>query len=99
MKKIKGLYKNDNSAYYDMWMNKLYTIRAKDTSETMNVINEIMELFRLLNDSTMKPSNLEKLIIMKEALPKDLKNKVSVSSKMTPEQLYLFYKSIEYTYL
>jgi len=51
MKKIEKLYKNDNSAFYGMWMKKLYSIDAKDVQETMNVTNKIMELFRLLNYS------------------------------------------------
>jgi len=88
MKKIEKLYKNDNSAFYGMWMKKLYSIRAKDVQETMNVTNEIMELFRLLNDSPTKPTNIEKIIIMHDALPNDLKSKVIVSSKLTPEQFY-----------
>ncbi|OUM69786.1 hypothetical protein PIROE2DRAFT_2209 [Piromyces sp. E2] len=77
MEKIKSLYQKDNSAFYGMWMNILYSIRVKDIHDTMNVANEIMELFRLLEDSVTRPSNLEQLSIM-----------VCVSSKMTPGQLY-----------
>ena len=71
-----------------MWMKKLYSIRSKDVQETMNVTNEIMELFWLLNDSPTKPTNIEKIIIMKDVLPNDLKSKVLVSSKLSPEQFY-----------
>ena len=69
-------------------LKKLYSIRSKDVQEKMNVTNEIMELFRLLNDSPTKPTNIEKIIIMHNALPNDLKNKVIVSSKLTLEQFY-----------
>ncbi|KAG4095786.1 hypothetical protein H8356DRAFT_1361509 [Neocallimastix lanati (nom. inval.)] len=60
----------------------------KDVQETMNVTNKIMELFRLLNDSPTKPTNIEKIIIMHDTLPNDLKSKVIFSSKLTPEQFY-----------
>ena len=69
-------------------MKMLYSIRANDVQETMNFTNEIMELVRLLNDSPTKLTNIEKIIIMNDALPNDLKSKVIVSSKLTSEQFY-----------
>ena len=93
MSKILDLYKKDDSAFYGMWMNRLYTIRAKHIQETMDVINEITELFRLLSNSSMNPSNMEKLTIMYDALPASLQNKVNFSSNLSVEEFYNEIKS------
>ncbi|OUM62386.1 hypothetical protein PIROE2DRAFT_11345 [Piromyces sp. E2] len=86
--KIKKMYKKDNFAFYGIWMKRLYSIRAKDVQETMNITNEIMKVFRLLNESPKKPSEIEKIVIMYDELPNIIKNRVNVNSKNTPEQFY-----------
>ena len=96
MDKLKALYQRDESAFHGMWMNRLYSIRAKHIQETMDVINEIKELFRLLSNSLMNPSDMEKLSIMYDALPASLQQRVNFSSELTVED---FYKEIKNKYM
>lgn len=44
----------------------------KQFDDTMKIINEMMELFELLSHTTMNPSNLNKLFLMFDAIPKEL---------------------------
>ncbi|KAG4104109.1 hypothetical protein H8356DRAFT_1351088 [Neocallimastix lanati (nom. inval.)] len=88
---IKFYIKDCESAFLKMKKLKdLY--EAKNIYNTIPVINEIMELFRILNKSSMSPSKLEMLTIMFEALPKELQEKVNYSSSSTVDS---FYKEIK----
>ncbi|KAL6616859.1 hypothetical protein U3516DRAFT_867279, partial [Neocallimastix sp. 'constans'] len=83
MKKLKDLYEVDDTANYGRYMQRIYSLKAKNINDTIPVINEIMELFRILNKSSMSPSKLEMLTIMFEALPKELQENVNYSSSST----------------
>jgi len=95
MQKLKTLYYIDNSALCGMWIKQLYTIRANSFHETMEVINEICELFRLLKTSSMDLPKMEKISIMYDALPKELQDKVTFSSSM---EVGTFYTEIKDKY-
>eukprot|EP00833_Pecoramyces_ruminatium_P016378 jgi/Orpsp1_1/1190410/evm.model.d7180000078806.1 len=101
MIKIRDLYSTDESEFYAKWIKKLYTIKAKNIENTMNIMNEIIELFRLLEKSPMKPTDLEKLTIMYKALPPILKSKVNFTSSLTIKEFYdeIKNKCIIYNYL
>ena len=88
MDKLKNLYQMDADSQQSMWIKKLYTIHAKSIDDTMKIINEMMELFELLSHTTMNPSNLDKLSLMFDAIPKELQNRVNFSSQQTYEQFY-----------
>ncbi|ORX41895.1 hypothetical protein BCR36DRAFT_466245, partial [Piromyces finnis] len=70
------------------WLRRLGSLKATNLKETMNVMNEIIELFNLLENSCMNKSNMEKITIMYNALPNILKDKILMSSQYTPETLY-----------
>ena len=86
MDKLKNLYQMDEDSQQSMWIKKLYTIHEKSIDDTMKIINEMMELFELLSHTTMNPSNLDKLSLMFDAIPKELQNRVNFSSQQTYEQ-------------
>ena len=88
MDKLKRLFQRDESEYLSHWHRKLYTLKASNISKTMEVINDIMELFNLLENTTMNPNNWEKLTIMHNALPDNIKNVVNFSAAITPEEFY-----------
>ena len=88
MNKIKELYKRDDKEYLNFWYRKLYSLKAKDISDTMEIINEIMELFNLLQNTSMNPNDWEKLSIMHNALPEDIKKFVNFSANVTPVDFY-----------
>ena len=92
MKKLKDLYEVDDTANHGRYLQRIYSLKAKNINDTIPVINEIMELFRILNKSSMSPSKLEMLTIMFEALPKELQEKVNYSSSSTVDS---FYKEIK----
>ncbi|OUM64775.1 hypothetical protein PIROE2DRAFT_8393, partial [Piromyces sp. E2] len=71
-----------------MWIKRLYTIHSKGIDDTMTVINEMMELFNLLSNTTMNPSNLDKLSLMYDAIPKELQLKVNFSSRLNYKEFY-----------
>ena len=95
MQKLKTLYYIDNSALCGMWIKQLYTIRTNSFHETMEVINEICEQFRLLKTSSMDLPKMEKISIMYDALPKELQDKVTFSSSM---EVGTFYTEIKDKY-
>ncbi|ORX45400.1 hypothetical protein BCR36DRAFT_372763 [Piromyces finnis] len=77
MEKLKSLYEVDKATFCGMWMKRLYSIRAKSVRDTMEIINEILELFKLLKESLMEPPKIEQITIMYDALPKELKSIVT----------------------
>ncbi|ORX45636.1 hypothetical protein BCR36DRAFT_456775, partial [Piromyces finnis] len=54
----------------------------------MEIINEILELFKLLKESSMEPPKIEQITIMYDVLPKELKSIVTYSSSNTAEEFY-----------
>lgn len=95
MTKIKELYEADESTNYGMWFRQLYSIRAKSILETMEAINEIINLFSRLKDKSIEPPLIEKLSIMYEALPKELQNIIKLNSSDSVDD---FYKEIKDKY-
>ena len=63
MKKLKELYEVEESAYYGMYLKRIYDLKAKNINDTLTTINEITELFKLLKKSAMEPSNIINFII------------------------------------
>jgi len=51
MKKLKDLYEVDDTANHGRYLQRIYSLKAKNINDTIPVINEIMELFRILNKS------------------------------------------------
>lgn len=54
----------------------------------MEIINDIMELFNRLENTTMNPNNWEKFTIMHNALPEEIKNVVNFSADVSPNEFY-----------
>jgi len=88
MNKLKELYKKDDKEYLNYWHNKLYTLKVNNISDTIETINEIMELFNLLQDTSMNPNDWEKLSIMHKALPENIQKIVNFSANVTPTEFY-----------
>ena len=88
MVKLKRLFKKDESENLSYWNSKLFTLKAKNLLKTMYTINNIMELFNLLDNTSMNPNNWEKLTIMHNALPDEIKNVVNYSADISPNDLY-----------
>ncbi|KAL6625515.1 hypothetical protein U3516DRAFT_482110, partial [Neocallimastix sp. 'constans'] len=88
MEKIKQFYERDEEEEHYIWYKRLYELKASDINNTMDVINEIMELFNTLHDTNLNPNNLEKLTILHNALPNEIKNIVNFSADVNPIEFY-----------
>ncbi|KAG4085542.1 hypothetical protein H8356DRAFT_1374816 [Neocallimastix lanati (nom. inval.)] len=67
MEKLKQLYERDEEEEHSIC----------DINNTMDVINEIMELFDMLHEINLNPNNLKKLSILHNALPNEIQNIVN----------------------
>lgn len=83
MAKIKKLYDVDNATMCGLWMKRLYTIHCNSLKDTLEVINEIIEILALLKNYNMEPPLLEQLTIMYDSLPKELQSMVRFTSTTT----------------
>ncbi|ORX38113.1 hypothetical protein BCR36DRAFT_252267, partial [Piromyces finnis] len=75
------------------WSRRLGPLKATNLKEIMIIMNDIIELFKLLENSCMNKSNMEKITIIYNALPNILMDKILMSSQYTPETLYEIIKT------
>ena len=47
-----------------------------------------MELFKILENTTMNPNDWEKLTIMYNVLPKEIQNVINFSASISPKEFY-----------
>jgi len=54
MEKLKQLYERDEEEEHSIWYKRLCELKASDINNTMDVINEIMELFNIVTRNKFK---------------------------------------------
>jgi len=91
MKKLKKLFKREKSFRVQNWMNKLNSIKANDVRECANKLNQITEIFKLLDSHNYLLGNQEKLRLMYKALPDELQEVILPPVDEDPKK---FYKNI-----
>ena len=71
VEKLKQLYERNEEEEHFIWYKRLYELKTSNINNTMDVINEIMELFNMLHVTNLNQNNLEKLTILRNALPNE----------------------------
>ena len=88
IKKLEFLYHQDEEEKYSLLLARIYNLKAKNVQNVMDVLNEIVEIFNVLDDTNLHINNLEKLIIMQEALPIDLAKEFKPRANIDPNAFY-----------
>jgi len=88
MKKLIKLYKRQDAFSIQNWMKKLNSIKAENLHECSNKLNQIIEIFKLLESHNHVLSNQEKLSIMYNSLPDDLQNLIMPSVDQNANEFY-----------
>ena len=76
MEKLKTLYGKKKTADLNYWLKKLYSFKAKDLSDCKDVINQINEIFNVMDKSNIKLGTWEKIRILYLSYPKALRDLV-----------------------
>jgi len=74
IQKLKSLYGNEKSADIQYWMKKMYSLRAKNLMECKDVINQINEIFNIMERNKANLGVWEKIRILYLSFPKSLKD-------------------------
>jgi len=64
MQKLRSLYGNKKTADIQYWMKKMYSLRAKILSECKDVINQINEIFDIMNRNNANLGEWERIRIL-----------------------------------
>jgi hypothetical protein len=88
IEKLEFLYHRDEEEKYSLLLARIYNLKAKNVQNVMDVLNEIVEIFNVLDDTNLRINNLEKLIIMQEALPRDLAKEFKPRANIDPTAFY-----------
>ena len=86
MQKLKSLYGNKKSADIQYWMKKMYSLRAKNLFECKDVINQINEIFDIMNRNNANLGEWEKIRILYLSFPKALKDQIHPTCTEKVEQ-------------
>jgi len=88
MKKLEKLYKRKKTFSVQIWMDKLNSMKANNINECNNIMNQIMETFKLMELNKHSLSNQEKLGIIYNSLPEEIKLTVIPSIDDSPNEFY-----------
>jgi len=88
IKKLESLYRRHKTFSVQCWMDKLNSLRANNIDECSNVMNQIMEIFRIMEYNKHSLGDQEKLAIIYNSLPEEIKMTTTPSIDDPPNEFY-----------
>jgi len=76
MQKLRSLYGKKKSSDVQYWLKKLYSLRAKDLSDCKDTINQIKEIFEIMEGNNATLGEWEKIRILYLSFPKNLRDQI-----------------------
>ena len=83
MEKLKVLYGKKKTADLNYWLKKLYSLKAKNLSECKDIINQIKEIFEVMDKNNIRLGTWEKIRVLYLSYPKVLRDLIHPSGTET----------------
>ncbi|ORX33612.1 hypothetical protein BCR36DRAFT_448949 [Piromyces finnis] len=86
MQKLKVLYRKKKIADPNYWLKKLYSLKAKNLTDCKDIINQINEIFYVMNRNNIQLGTWEKIRVLYLSFPKNLREKIHPNGNESGEE-------------